>query len=206
MANFLIWYKWTFRPKFNGWFFKLLYSGKKVKVGKNFRCDTFPELLITQSGKLIMGDNVIFRRNVEIRSHQNSKIIINSNIRIDRSVRLLATNNSIIEIKDGTRIGANTVVNGGDSVTIGEKTLISGFVVLQTSMHKFENKNNIQEQGYKHAPITLGKDVWLGANVVILPGCTLNKGCIVGSNAVVKNDVNSYEIVGGIPAVKIKER
>ena len=48
-----------------------------------------------------------------------------------------------------------------------EKVLISGFVYLQTSMHNHNKNGNIQDQGYKHGPIEIHDDVWLGSHVVV---------------------------------------
>lgn len=193
-------------PFWKGFWFKLLYSSGRLEIGKNFQCDTFPFFQIDKNCKLTIGDNVQFRRNIEIRSHGNSKITIESNVRIDRGVRLLATNNSHIYIKTGARIGLYTVFNGGDSITIGEKVLISGFIYLQTSMHNYKKGTNVQEQGYSHAPIFLEKDVWIGTHAVILPGCIIGEGSVIGSNAVVTKSIEKEMVVGGVPAKILKER
>ena len=193
-------------PQWRGLFFKLFFQSAQLKIGKNFKCDTFPDLTITQNGKITIGDNVLLRRNVELRAHQHSHIFIGDNIRIDRGVRILSTNESTIQLKDGVRIGLYTVFNGGDSIHVGENTLISGFVYLQTSMHRYKGEGLIQKQGYDHAPIHLEKDVWLGAHVVILPNVNIEQGSIVGSNAVVTKSIAKNTIVGGVPAKILKER
>lgn len=56
------------------------------------------------------------------------------------------------------------------------------------------------------APIIIGNDVWICANVVILPGVTIGDGAIVAAGAVVTKDVPPYAIVGGVPAKIIKYR
>lgn len=196
-----------FRPKFLGYVTKLIYLNSGIRIGKNFRCDSIPRILIDKACKLSIGDNVEFRRNIEIRVHGGSKIVIASNVRIDRGVRLLSANESKIELKTGVRVGLYTVFNGGDDITVGEKSLISGFVYLQTSMHAYaQSAMAVQDQGYSHAPVKLEQDVWLGTHVVVMPGVTIAKGCVVGSNAVVTKSVGEYQIIAGIPAKTIKER
>ena len=54
--------------------------------------------------------------------------------------------------------------------------------------------------------ITLGNDVWLGANVSLMDGVTIGHGAIVAANALVTKDVEPYAIVGGVPAKPIKKR
>jgi acetyltransferase-like isoleucine patch superfamily enzyme len=156
---------------------------------------------------LEIGNNVEFRRSIEIRVHGQSNIKIGDNCRIDRGVRLLSNNDAEISLGTGTKVGLYSIFNGGDSIFIGRKCLISGFVYLQTSMHGFvEKTKSIQEQGYKHAPIFLKDDCWLASHVVIMPGVILKKGAIVGSNAVVNKDVEEFDVVAGIPAKPIKKR
>lgn len=55
-------------------------------------------------------------------------------------------------------------------------------------------------------PVTIGNDVWIGTNVVLLPGITVHDGAIVGAGAVVTKDVPAYAVVGGVPARIIKFR
>ncbi len=193
------------KPKLLGYWVKLFYSSSTFEIGENFKCDSIPDILITQNGKITIADNVYLRRNVELRSHNEAEIKIANDIRIDRGVRILAANTSTIDIKSGTRIGLYSILNGGDSITVNENCLISGFVYLQTSMHRHKDDVPIKNQGYDHKPITLGQNSWLGAHVVILPGVTLGEKCVVGSNAVVNKSFGSKETIVGVPAKSINK-
>jgi len=197
----------TFRPRFFAALTRLFYAGKNVQFGTGFLCDSIPKIMIDKGAQLKIGNKVELRRNVEIRVHQQSQVHIGSNVRIDRGVRLLSTNKAKLQLEDGVRVGLYTVFNGGDSIRVGSKSLISGFVYLQTSMHGFKDRSQeVQNQGYDHAPINLGKDCWLGTHVVVLPGVNLGQGVIVGSNAVVNKSAEDYQVIGGIPAKVLKER
>jgi len=196
-----------FRPNFYGFLTRVFYFSSSISIGKGFMTDSIPRIWIDKGCTLKIGKKVEFRRNIEIRVHGKSSIEIGDKCRIDRGVRILSNNQSRIEIGEGTRIGLYSVFNGGDSITIGSKSLISGFVYLQTSMHGFaQREKSVQEQGYDHAPIILEKDTWLATHVVIMPGIRLGKGAVVGSNAVVTKNVLNYQVVAGIPAKPIKER
>ena len=52
----------------------------------------------------------------------------------------------------------------------------------------------------------VGNDVWIGQNVVILPGVHIGDGCIIGANAVVASDIPPYSVVVGNPARVIRKR
>lgn len=58
----------------------------------------------------------------------------------------------------------------------------------------------------KNDAVTIGNDVWIGANVIILPGVTIGDGAVLAAGAVVTKDIEPYTIVGGIPASTIKKR
>lgn len=54
------------------------------------------------------------------------------------------------------------------------------------------------------APVTIGNDVWIGANCTVLPGVTIGNNVIVAAGAVVTKDVKDNCIVGGVPARIVK--
>ncbi len=50
-------------------------------------------------------------------------------------------------------------------------------------------------------PLTIGHDVWVGAHVIVLPGCrTIGTGAVIGAGAVVTRDVPPFSVVAGNPA------
>lgn len=54
--------------------------------------------------------------------------------------------------------------------------------------------------------ITVGNDVWIGYEAVILSGVVIGDGAIIGARALVTKDVPPYTIVGGVPAKPIRRR
>ena len=55
-------------------------------------------------------------------------------------------------------------------------------------------------------PVSIGSDVWIGANVVVLDGVKIGHGSIIGANSVVTKNVEPYSIIGGVPAKLIRKR
>lgn len=54
--------------------------------------------------------------------------------------------------------------------------------------------------------ITVGKNVWIGGRSIILHGVNIGEGAIIAAGSVVTRDVESYTIIGGVPAKLIKKR
>lgn len=76
------------------------------------------------------------------------------------------------------------------------------FMRNNMSRLKIVEKDQIEEK----AQVFIGNDVWIGARVTILDGVSIGDGSIIGAGAVVTKSVKPYEVVGGVPAKKIKMR
>lgn len=56
------------------------------------------------------------------------------------------------------------------------------------------------EPSLSRGPITIGNDVWIGRDALVLSGVIIDHGAVVAARALVTKDVAPYEIVGGVPA------
>ena len=54
-------------------------------------------------------------------------------------------------------------------------------------------------------PVTIGKRVWIGANVVICPGVTIGDDCIIGAGSVVTRDIPSGKVAVGSPCRVLRD-
>lgn len=103
----------------------------------------------------------------------------------------------------GERVFINACCHFQDhgGVTIGDGCLIGHNVVFATLNHDMEPSRRAE---MSHAPITLGKNVWVGSNSTILAGVTIGDGAVVAAGAVVTKDVPARTVVGGVPARPLK--
>ena len=72
----------------------------------------------------------------------------------------------------------------------------------------YEKRFGVIDQDMIHAePLVIEDDVWVGHNVVILPGCkSIGRGAVIGAGAIVTANVPAYAIVAGVPAKQIRWR
>lgn len=124
---------------------------------------------------------------------------------ISTNVRLLFPDR--ITIGNNVGIARDVVLDGRGGIEIGDFSLIGFESVLLTSTHIYNSKNiPIAKQGMYSKPVKIGKDCWIGARVMVLPGIEIGDGCIIGANSVVTKNIPSYNVAVGIPAYKIRER
>ena len=115
-------------------------------------------------------------------------------------------NNAVgdVMIGDHTRVGLHNTIIG--PVTIGNHVNLAQGITVTALNHNFENPDRrIDEQGVSTKPVTIGNDIWVGANAVILSGVTIGDHSVVAAGAVVTKDVPPHSLVAGVPAKIIKQ-
>ncbi|MBM4266118.1 MAG: acyltransferase [Deltaproteobacteria bacterium] len=111
-----------------------------------------------------------------------------------------------IEAGASCSVNAGAFVSGRGGLTLGSGVLIGPNAVIVSTDHVFDGARPIAEQGQLLRPTTIGDDVWIGANAVILAGVKIATGTVVAAGAVVGKDTEPYTIVGGVPAREIGRR
>ncbi len=102
------------------------------------------------------------------------------------------------------RVGRNVFINqnctlsdiGG--IDVGDDVLIGPGVSLITAGHPLDPRQRRRQ--IVAAPITIGRNVWLGAGAVVLHGATVGEDAVVAAGAVVTGDVPPGALVAGVPA------
>jgi acetyltransferase-like isoleucine patch superfamily enzyme len=113
----------------------------------------------------------------------------------------------------GCKIGARAAVCEGSfigakgPVVIGDETNLGPGCKIIAENHGFDDPDlPIREQALSREGITIGRDCWLGANVVVLDGVTIGDGAVMAAGAVVTGDVDPGTVVAGVPARPLRRR
>lgn len=128
---------------------------------------------------------------------------IGKNVRICSSVRVLGCGNLIIG--DDTWIGPQSLISSSSKISIGANVNIAPRVLLVTGTHEYSfDGNSVAGKGY-NLDIEIGEGCWICANSVVLGGAIIGDMGLVAAGSVVKGNVGSFQMVGGVPAKIIKD-
>lgn len=110
---------------------------------------------------------------------------------------------SNIKIGKDTIIGEWVVLDGRDTLRIGDHVDIASNVMIYNAEHNVHS-NNFAKASF--GKVTIEDYAFIGPRVIILPNVTIGRGAVVGAGAVVTRDVEPLTIVGGVPAREIGKR
>jgi len=118
----------------------------------------------------------------------------------------------------GTRIGRyvhignHVSIFGGGELEIGDYAVVAAGSRILTATdtdHDGARMSTHLPDEYRHvvrAKVTIGRDAFVGANSVVLPGVNLAEGCVVGAGSVVTGDLDPWTVYAGTPARPLRAR
>jgi len=189
MVEFIVYTEQAFRNfklRCKGRFLKVYLLLHGCKVGKRLKCVKFPNFSLIPCKNIFIGNHVTIGDKVLIEVVKKGVLKINDSVNLTRNVVIVV--NSLIEI--------------------GDNCLLAENVSIRDANHQTQKNQIIDQQESVIAPITIGKDVWIGANSVILKGSVVPDGCVIGANSLVteKSNLEPYSIYGGSPVELLKRR
>jgi virginiamycin A acetyltransferase len=143
-------------------------------------------------------------------SRRGSRIIVEDGAVVDSFVKIKPAGGS-----GDLRIGPRSIINSGcvlytgNGVDIGAHVAVAANCTFAPTNHRFDDPDRlIMEQGFlpSRGGIIVEDDVWIGANVVLLDGAILRRGCVVGAGSVVRGELPAYSVNVGVPARTVGRR
>lgn len=101
-------------------------------------------------------------------------------------------------------INYNVVMLDTSPIHIGEGAFIAPGVCLACSGHSIDPEQRVHGIGTS-APITLEKNVWIGANATVCGGVTIGEGSVIGAGSVVIKDIPAGVVAAGNPCRVIRK-
>jgi len=172
------------------------YFTRRVTFGKNVFFNGIADLNVHRDARVRLGDDVVLNSSNE-----------NYHANMANSVKIMAD-------RPGAQItiGARTRLNGAcihawENVTIGADCLMAaGVQIMDANGHEIapEDPASRNKRQDKPRPVVIGDAVWLGMNVIVLPGATIGSGSVVGANSVVSGTIPPNVVASGQPARPIR--
>lgn len=143
-------------------------------------------------------------------SVRGTRIVVGAHSVIDSFVKVKPAGGSgDLIIGEYVYVNSGCVLYTGQGITIGNSVAIAANCTFAPVNHAYADASRlIREQGFLPGKggITVEDDVWIGANVVLLDGAKLRKGCVVGAGAIVKGELEAYHVYAGTPLRCIGKR
>lgn len=130
--------------------------------------------------------------------------------RLDIGARADVRRNVTMHVGGTLVIGADAMISTGvclhcaQDVQIGALTLVSEYSTVTDSWHRRTPPGVAIQHAVSTAATRVGDNVWIGARVTVAAGVSIGDQCIVGSGAVVTNDVAPGWLAAGVPARPIR--
>lgn len=165
-----------------------LFKAYCTQVGKGVTTGIYVPW-VQGKGELVVGDRVRI----------SGKLSINFAARFVQRPRL--------EIGDGTDIAHDCRIVVGKHVSIGSRVELAGAVTIRDSGgHPADpalRAAGAPPDAADVKPVRIHDNVWIGSNVLVMPGAEIGEGSIVSAYSVVSGNVAPYTVVAGNPARRI---
>ena len=139
---------------------------------------------------------------------QLAQISLRTELTVERGFLRIGTgfkmrDGSKIRVRRGARcvigkhvsVGSNNFFVCRERIEIGDGSELAPNVLIYDHDHDFRAEGGIKAKQYKTAPVIIGKNVWIGANTVILRGTVIGDNCVIGAGSVVRGNVPSNTVL-----------
>ena len=122
----------------------------------------------------------------EISVDNGAQLFIGKKFNMRGSARIRVRSKGCLSIGDNVSINVNNMIACHEKIVIGDGVQFSPNVQIYDHDHDFRAERGISAGKYKTAPVVIGNNCWIGANVVILRGTILGNNSVVAAGTVVK--------------------
>lgn len=136
----------------------------------------------------------------------NGRILIRDRVKIVSTVARVELGtgpNGVLEIGPRSLINYGCSIAALSTISIGERCLIGPHcMIIDSAFHDVDPDRRLEAPVAR--PITIGRNVWLGARVVVLPGVTIGDDSVIGIGSIVTHDIPARSLALGSPARVIR--
>lgn len=120
----------------------------------------------------------------EIEIGKNSNLVLGKMVRMRSGSKIRIRKGAEIYISANTSLNHNCMFTAHEKILVGENVQFGPNVLIYDHDHDFREKDGMKNLKYKTAPIEIGNNVWIGANVVILRGTQIGPNSVVAAGTI----------------------
>lgn len=128
-----------------------------------------------------------FSPNVEV-DLVRGELRLGRRVRVHHGTKLLVDRGTLV-IGDDAAINARCGLYCFDRIEIGAGCEFGPGVLVYDHDHDFRCPGGLKAGRYRTAPVVIGRNVWVGANTVILKGCVIGDNCVIGAGCIVRGTI-----------------
>ena len=123
------------------------------------------------------------------------KFKLGRNVCISENGSIFVGEEGSLNIKDKTYFNRGVFISCQNKITINENCLFGPDVKIIDNNHKFTRHNGVSASKHSFGEIIIGKNTWIGANVVLLKNTKIGKHCVIGAGCIINQEIPDYSIV-----------
>jgi acetyltransferase-like isoleucine patch superfamily enzyme len=184
---------------------------------KSFSIKSFPSFFgnnvnIRNSRKFQFGYGLNVGDNVTLECFVKQYIEFGNNCTLKNNVQIIGMGvmsefGEYLKVGHEVGISDNVLIYVRGPIRIGDKTIIGpGAKFISENHNTLDINIPIKEQGVTRKGISIGQNVWIGANAIILDGVSIGDGAVIAAGSVVNKSISSNVVAGGVPVKILKER
>ena len=155
-----------------------------------------------QNGGKLKIDKLEMRKNSSIKISVQGRIVIDK-LLLNENAFLCCSDHGVIEIGRDVSINRNSIIVSKESIVIGNNTSIGPNVCIYDHDHDYD-ESGFKKSVFKTAPVIIGENVWIGANVTILRGSRIGNNCIIGANTLIKGEIPESTIATSKGEIRLR--
>jgi len=147
--------------------FAKIFHPKGLKFGRLPRISPNTEISLDRKSTFSVGKKFNMRSGAKIRVRKDAKLTLGKNVSISH----------------------NCIITCHEKISIGDNAQISPGVLIYDHDHDFRADGGLNAGKFITSPIEIGKNVWIGANTIILRGAKIGDNCVIAAGSIVGKEI-----------------
>lgn len=131
----------------------------------------------------------------EVTVDGKSHLQIAKKLKMHNGAKIRVRKGGTLEIGKNFGMSNGCVVTAYDHIKIGDNVMLGPNVLIYDQDHDYSAEGGVAAMKFKTAPVTIGNNVWIGANTIILRGTTIGDNSVVGGGTVIKGSFPPNSVI-----------